>query len=129
MTCDETSWVVDSGASIHATSRKDLFSSYTSGDYDNVKIRNRGMSKAIGIGDVRLETKNSTILILKNVKHIPDIRLNLISVGKLDDEEFRHTFGGDLWKLTKGVMVVARGEKCASLYVTQAREFVVALLM
>ena len=53
---------------------------------------NDGSTKAIGIGDVRLETSNGTVLFLKNVKHIPDSRMNLISIGKLDDEGFCNTF-------------------------------------
>ena len=63
-----------------------------------------------------LSTNNGTTLVLKNVKHIPDIRMNLISTGKLDDEGFCNTFSGGQWKLIKGVMVMARGTKHSSLY-------------
>ena len=68
-----------------------------------------------------LETSNGTALILKNVKHIPDIRMNLISTGKLDDEECCNTCRDSQWKLTRGSMVVAKGKKCSSLYLMQAR--------
>ncbi|KAL6315899.1 hypothetical protein AAG906_013243 [Vitis piasezkii] len=68
--------VINSGASIHATPRKDFFTSYTSGDFGSVMMR--------------LETSNGTMLILKN-------------------------------KLTRGSMVVAKGKKCSSLYLMQAR--------
>ncbi|WJZ95591.1 hypothetical protein VitviT2T_014350 [Vitis vinifera] len=68
--CQETSWVIDSGASIHATPWKDFLTSYTSGDFGSVKMGNDGSAKAIGMGDVCLETSNGTVLILKNVKHI-----------------------------------------------------------
>ena len=71
--------------------------------------------------DVRLETSNGTVLILKNVKHIPDIRMNLISTGKLDDERFCNTFRDSQWKLTRGSMVVAKGKKCSSLYLMKTR--------
>ena len=54
----ETSWVIDSGAFIHVTSRICFFSSYTSVDYDAVRMRNDGQSKAVGIGDICLETYN-----------------------------------------------------------------------
>ena len=84
--------MIDSGASIHATPRKDFFTSYTSGDFGSVRMGNDGSAKAIGIRYVRLETSNGIMLILKNVKHILDIRMNLISTGKLDDEEFYNTF-------------------------------------
>ncbi|XP_022151008.1 uncharacterized protein LOC111019029 [Momordica charantia] len=56
-----------------------FFGSYTSGDFGSVRMGNYGSAKAIGIGDVHLETKNATTLVLKNVKYIPDIRMNLIS--------------------------------------------------
>ena len=106
--CQETSWVIDSGASIHATPRKDFFTSYTSGDFGSVRMGNDGSAKAIGMGDVRSETSNGTMLTLKNVKHISDIRMNLISTGKLDDEGFCNTFHDSQWKLTRGSMVIAK---------------------
>lgn len=36
--CQDTSWMIDSGASIHITSRKDFFTSYISGDFGTLKI-------------------------------------------------------------------------------------------
>ena len=71
--------------------------------------------------DVRLETSNGTVSILKNVKHIPDIRMNLISTRKLDDEGFCNTFCDSQWKLTRGSMVIGKGKKCSSLYLMQAK--------
>ena len=82
---------------------------------------NDDLAKAIGMRDVRLETSNGTMLILKNVKHIPDIRMNLISIGKLDDEGLYNTFLDSQWKLTRGSMVVAKRKKYSSLYLMQAR--------
>ena len=84
--------MIDSNASIHATPRKYFFTSYTFGDFRSVRMGNDGSTKAIGMGNVRLETSNGTVLILKNVKHIPDIRMNLISTCKLDDERFCNAF-------------------------------------
>ena len=90
--CQEISWVIDNDASIHATPRKNFFISYTSDDFGSVKMGNDGSVKSIGMGDVCLETSNGTVLFLKNVKHIMDIRMNLISTRKLDDEGFCNTF-------------------------------------
>ena len=113
--------MIDNGASIHVTPRKDFITSYTSGDFGSVKMGNDGSAKAIGIGDVCLETSNGIMLFLKNIKHISDIRMNLISTGKLDDEGFCNTFHDSQWKLTRGSMVVEKGKKCSSLYLMQAR--------
>ncbi|KAK8561067.1 hypothetical protein V6N12_048143 [Hibiscus sabdariffa] len=74
----------------------------------------------IGMGDVSLVSNNGTRLILKDVRHAPDIHLNLISARKLYDEGYCNTFSDGQWKLTKGPLVVARGKKSSNLYLMQA---------
>ncbi|WJX48823.1 hypothetical protein P8452_35337 [Trifolium repens] len=119
LSCDDMDWVVDSGASTHATSRRDLFSTYETGDFGVVRMGNNGQANVIGIGDVCVETSNGTTLVLKGVKHIPELRFNLLSVGKLDNEGYDNSFSGNEWKLKKGSMVVARGKRNSNLYVVQ----------
>ena len=82
---------------------------------------NTSVSKIVGIGDVCLETIIRNKLVLKDVRHVLDIRLNLISTSRLDDEGFENSFGGSKWKLTKGSLVVARGKKHNTLYVMEAK--------
>ncbi|KAK8537987.1 hypothetical protein V6N12_044126 [Hibiscus sabdariffa] len=120
LACDETSWVIDIGNSIHVTSRRDFFTSYTHGDFGVLKMGNDRLVSVTGMGDVSLVSNNGTKLILKDVRHAPDIHLNLISVGKLDDEGFCNTFSDGQWKLTKGSLVVARGKNSSNLYLMQA---------
>ena len=116
---DESSWFVDSGATSHVTPKKELFSSYTPGNFGTLKMGNNHEVEVIGIGTVCLESNNGSKLVLNNVKHAPDVRLNLISVGYLDDEGYVNTLGVGQWKLTRGLMVVARGDKLSNLYVFQ----------
>ncbi|KAJ0086303.1 hypothetical protein Patl1_08345 [Pistacia atlantica] len=97
----ETSWVIDSGSSIYAKSRKDIFTPYVASDFGTVKMGNDGLTKVIGIGDVCLEMDNDNSLLPRDVKHISDIRLNLISIGRLDDEGYYNTFSDGQWKLTR----------------------------
>nr|KYP54197.1 Retrovirus-related Pol polyprotein from transposon TNT 1-94 [Cajanus cajan] len=59
-------------------------------------------------------------LLLRGVKHAPDVRFNLISVQIFDDGGYDNHFGSGKWKLTKGNLVVARGEKNSKLYWTKA---------
>ena len=82
---------------------------------------NSGVSKIVGIRDIYLETSIGNKLVLKNVRHVPDIRLNLISIGRLDDEGFTNSFGESKWKLTKGSLVVVRRKKQNTLYVMEAK--------
>lgn len=60
LACDETSWVVDSGAIFHVTSRKEFFTSYILGDFRILKMGNDGLSKAVVTGTVCLETSIGT---------------------------------------------------------------------
>ncbi|KAK9019508.1 hypothetical protein V6N11_054026 [Hibiscus sabdariffa] len=116
LACDETSWVIDIGASIHVTLRRDFFTSYTPGDFGVLKMGNDGLVSVTGMSNVSLVRNNGTKLILKDVRHAPDIRLNLISARKLDDDGFCNTFSDGQWKLTKGSLVVARWKKSSNLY-------------
>ncbi|KAG8363788.1 hypothetical protein BUALT_Bualt19G0058800 [Buddleja alternifolia] len=54
-------------------------------------------------------------------EHIPDIRLNIISTGKLDDDGYVSNFGEGKWKLIKGSLITAKGKKKNSLYLMQAK--------
>lgn len=58
---------------------------------------------------------------LKDVRHVPDLRLNLMSTLALDRQGYESYFGKGCWKLSKGSLVVARGEVCCTLYKTQLK--------
>ena len=42
---------------------------------------NAGEVKVFGVDTVCLKTNTSSMLVLENIKHAPDILINLISVG------------------------------------------------
>jgi hypothetical protein len=46
-----------------------------------------------GVGDVLIKTEYGIITFLKHVGHVPDRGMNLVSVGKLDDEGCHIVFG------------------------------------
>ena len=98
-----------------------MFTSYTPGDFDNVKMDHEGVARCVGVGHVCLEMSNDSKLILKHVKHVLDVRLNLLYIGKLCDENYKSLFLVDSWKLTKGSMVVGKGTKHSTLYITHAK--------
>ena len=54
-------------------------------------------------------------LVLRNVKHVPGMRLNVISTGLLDDDGYNNNFGDGIWKLTRGSLIVARGKKMSKV--------------
>ena len=108
---EEMIWTPDSGATIHATSHREYFTNYTAGDFGVVKMGNNDRAAIIGKGDVHLETANGTKLVLKSVRHVETLRLNIFSVGLLDADGYSSRFGDGQYKLTKGSMVVAKGNR------------------
>ena len=79
----------------------------------------------IGMGDVRILLPDGSVWLLEKVRHIPDLRRNLIFVGQLDDEEHAILFIGGTWKVTKGARVLACGKKTGTLYVTSSRRDII----
>ena len=55
------------------------------------------------------------------MRHVPDLHLNLMFGIALDKEGFHNYFNNGSWKLTKGTMVIARGEVCCMLYKNQGK--------
>jgi hypothetical protein len=99
---------VDSGVSFHITSHKEYFTSYTSGVIVQVRMENNGSSTIVGKGTICIETNKGCRLVLDDVRHVPDIQMNLfLVVGKLDDILHGSYFGDAKWKLTKGSLIVA----------------------
>ena len=64
--------------------------------------------------------KDGQNILLKNVRHVPEMRMSLISMGLLDDEGYSTSFGKGGWKLSKGALVVAKGPKIGTLYSLKA---------
>nr|KYP40338.1 Retrovirus-related Pol polyprotein from transposon TNT 1-94 [Cajanus cajan] len=113
----EESWVIDSGASFHATSQKELFENYVSGNLGKVYLGNEQSCEIVGKGVVKIKL-NGSVWELKNVRHIPDLTKNLISVGQLASDGYTTIFQGEQWKISKGAMTIARGKKSGTLYKT-----------
>ncbi|KAL5752812.1 hypothetical protein ACOSQ2_023319 [Xanthoceras sorbifolium] len=121
------SWILDSGASFHATLCREIMENYVSGNFGKVHLADDETLKIVGKGDIRLKLPNGSTWKLQGVRHIPGLKRNLISIGQLDGEGYCTTFSGCEWKITKGALVVARGKKCGTLYVTSNLENIVAV--
>ncbi|GJU39676.1 putative RNA-directed DNA polymerase [Tanacetum coccineum] len=85
---------LDSGALRPFATRKDYYSSYTPGDFGVVRMGNIGLSRIVGIGDICLKFDTGMELVLHNVKHVLDMRLNIINNSLLDKMVYHIPF----WK-------------------------------
>ena len=70
---------------------------------------------------------NGSVWLPEKVRHIPELRRNLISIGQLDDKGHAILFVCDTWKVTKGVRVLAHGKKTGTLYMTSSPRDTIAV--
>ena len=110
------SQVVDSGASFHATPDKKYFHAYVQGDFGQVHLGDDKPCKIVGMGKVLVKQQNGNQWLLKEVRHVPDLNKNLISTGQLGSEGCVTTFTDKAWKVAKGALVIAKGEKVDTFY-------------
>ncbi|KAK3023701.1 hypothetical protein RJ639_044002 [Escallonia herrerae] len=95
----------------------DCFCDYVHGDFGHVIVENRYRCNIVGKEKVEIKLSNRGTLVLKDVRHIPELQKNLISISGLDCECYFVTFGEKQWKVIKGSMVVARGERVGTIYI------------
>ncbi|VFQ62075.1 unnamed protein product [Cuscuta campestris] len=111
------SWILDSGASFHSSPSKE-FQNFKSGNFGKVYLADNKALVIEGKGDVSIKTPAGNQWTLKDVRYIPGLKKNLISIGQLDNKGYAAEFGKGSWKIVKGAMVVARGTKFGTLYTT-----------
>ena len=58
-------------------------------DGGNVLMGNNIPCKTIGIGSIKIRMHDSIIRILSNVRHVLDLKKNLISLGTLDSNGYK----------------------------------------
>jgi hypothetical protein len=75
------SWVVDSGASFHATPHRKHFLDYVQGDFGQVHLGDDAPCKSFGMEKLKIKKRNVNQWLLKVVIHVPYVRKNLISTG------------------------------------------------
>ena len=107
-------WVLDSRVVFHAKPHRKHFHDYVHGNFGQVCLGDERPLDIIGKGKVLINLENGNQWLLKYLKHVVDLRKNLISRGQL--EGCVTTFTYKTWKVTKGALVVAKGEKLGTLY-------------
>ncbi len=111
-------WIVDTGAAYHCVPRRELFTTYEAGDFGITNMGNQSVSQIVGIGDIVVQTTVGFTLTLKNVRHIPDLRMNLLAINVLDKEGFDSRQRNRQWTLSSGSVLVAKGKLCCTMYKT-----------
>ncbi|CAA7043751.1 unnamed protein product [Microthlaspi erraticum] len=118
---EKEEWILDTGCSFHMTPRRDMFIDFKEASSGKVKMANSTHSEVKGIGSVRFLNPDGTTFVLHDVRYMPEIGRNLISLGTLENKgcEFKGSQG--VLKVVKGCIVIIKASRQDNdtLYVLQ----------
>jgi len=105
-------WILDSGCSYHITPNKEWFTTYRSANSSCVYLGDDRCCNIVGIGDVRIRMYDGTVRTLCDVRHIPELKKNLISLGNLHKNGFIPKADEDMEtiRIVKGALIVMKGK-------------------
>ncbi|KAE8669591.1 hypothetical protein F3Y22_tig00112230pilonHSYRG00138 [Hibiscus syriacus] len=108
-------WILDSGCSYHIMPNREWFSTYRPVNSGSVYLGDDRCCNIVGIGDVRIKMHDGSVRMLSGVRHIPDLKKNLISLGTLHKNGFIPKADEDreTIRIVKGALTVMKGKMTA----------------
>ncbi|KAK2989282.1 hypothetical protein RJ640_000032 [Escallonia rubra] len=95
----------------HSALLMDWFATYRSFDGGKALMRNDAACKVVGIGSIQIRMHDGIVRTLTDVRHIPDLRRHLISLGTLNSNGCSYRASGGVMRIMKGALVVMKGLK------------------
>ena len=108
------SWILDLAWSYHMTPTKNWFNTYKLVNSGSILMGNDVSCKVVGIRNIIIKMFDGVVRTLCDVRPILDLRKNMISLGTLDCNGFSYKSTSGAMKVSKGVMIVMKGQKLAS---------------
>ncbi|GJW21741.1 retrovirus-related pol polyprotein from transposon TNT 1-94 [Tanacetum coccineum] len=104
-------WIMDSACSFHMSPNRDWFVTYEEFDGGHVFMGNDSPCKVVGIGTIQIRMHDGVVRTLTDVRHVPDLKKNLISLGVFDSKGFKYTSENGVLRVSKGALVVMKATK------------------
>ena len=93
------------------TPHRDWFDTYKSVNCGFVLMSNDATCKVVGIGTIKIKMFDNVVRTLREVRHVLEVKKNLISLETLDSNGYCYNSKNGLMKVSKGAMVVMKGQK------------------
>ena len=125
-TCDVSHqhkhWLLDSGASSHMCLHRNWLWTYQSIDDGVFSMGNDFSCKIVGVDRVRIKMHDGYVRTSKNVRHVPELRNNLISFIFIYSVGYMCVVQGGVLKVSKGILVVMKEKRIENLYHLEGRK-------
>ena len=94
MNLKENVWYLDTGASSHMTSKRSYFHSFDENQQGVIRFGDESSVRFEGKGSIFRNYLDGEEIKLEGVLFVPSLRVNILSLGKLDEDGFTSTLGG-----------------------------------
>ncbi|CAL8118972.1 unnamed protein product [Prunus armeniaca] len=105
-----TNWILDTGCTFHICVVREWFDNYKEVSSGEVLMGDDSSCPVKGISTVRIRMFDGMIRVLGNVRYVPRLRKNLISLGTLDEAGYGYESKKGRLRVAKGSLVVMRGD-------------------
>ena len=78
----------------------------------------------VGIGTMRIKMYDGVVRTLSDVRHVPDLKKNLLSLGIFDSQGYKYTGEGGVLTIYKGAFIFIKGKMVNGLYMLQGSTIV-----
>ncbi|GFY86964.1 hypothetical protein Acr_05g0006030 [Actinidia rufa] len=97
----KSDWILDSGSAYHLCRDREVFSTYAACE-GRIWMANNTASRVVGRGSVRFRMADGrSVVTLTEVRHVPNLRKNLISIGMLDAKGCSFEASGGILRVSK----------------------------
>lgn len=118
---DDSGWILDTGATFHICLNLEWFCTYKSLDSGVVTLGNNQTCSTISVGSILIRMHDGAVRELTEVRHVSEIRKNLLSVGALEAKGYKVVIEAEILKISRGALVVMRGVRHHNLYFLQGK--------
>ena len=112
-------WILDSGCTYHMSPNREWFSDLVELNGGVVYMGNDNACKTVGIGSIQLKNQDGSTRVLTDVRYVPSLKKNLISLGALESNGSVVTMRDGVLKVTSGALVILKGIRKNNLYYYQ----------
>ncbi|KAG8476901.1 hypothetical protein CXB51_030380 [Gossypium anomalum] len=84
-------WILDSGCTFHMSPNRDWFTTYKTVSEGVVLMGNNASCKIACVRIIKVKMFDGVVRTLSDVRHVPELKRNLISLSTLDSKGYRYT--------------------------------------
>ncbi|KAG7554353.1 GAG-pre-integrase domain [Arabidopsis suecica] len=117
----EDEWVLDTGCSYHMTHKREWFENLDEEAGGSVRMGNKTVSRVKGVGSIRLINEAGLTVVLTNVRYVPEMDRNLLSLGTFEKAGYRFESENGILSIKAGDSMFLTGRRYDTLYLLQWR--------